>query len=435
MSIQYLLKLKNRYYFRIAVPSDLVDVIKVSELKRTLSTGNIKLVRCQLASYTLKAEQLFCFIRSGILTEAEVPTYLQKNFPSRYKRPSRSNEMRVSDVVNFYVKEKELLGDWTPKTAEENKSILNRFVEMIHDCALASVDRKKMIEIVTVLSNLPANVRKYPRFERMTFEEIASLPDVVPMSAVSVNKNLNRIRGLFLWCKREGYVERDPSQGLSLKRTKNPYEEREAYDQSDLQRMIDSLLSVPYTNPERFWIPLIAMHSGLRQNEICQLYVEDIIEEDGVACFDINASHDKSIKTLSSKRLVPLHPKLISYGLLDYKSKMKEAGEPRMWPNLMADQDGYIRNFVNWYYRHNRRHITKNPKRTFHSLRHTFADSLKQRGIAEGIISELMGHSNKSITTGRYGKPFRPENLLKAVEQLDYSTDDDSILRWLEGSI
>jgi hypothetical protein len=33
---------------------------------------------------------------------------------------------------------------------------------------------------------------------------------------------------------------------------------------------------------ERFWLPLIAVFSGMRQEEICQLHVEDVRQADGI---------------------------------------------------------------------------------------------------------------------------------------------------------
>jgi len=59
-----------------------------------------------------------------------------------------------------------------------------------------------------------------------------------------------------------------------------------------------------------------------------------------------------------------------------------------------------------------KKHVTDNPLKTF-SLWHTFADTLKQMGCQESMISELMVHSNDSIITGRYEKVFQPKVLLE----------------------
>jgi integrase len=162
------------------------------------------------------------------------------------------------------------------------------------------------------------------------------------------------------------------------------------------------------------------MFSGMRLGEICGLHLEDVKKVDGVWCFDVNGEDDKRLKTLSSKRVIPLHPALIQLGFLAFVDTLRKKGQPRMWPNLKRrGTDGYCHAIGKWFQRFNRQHVTTDPLKTFHSLRHTFADTLKQAGVQETLISELMGHVNGSITTGRYGKRFRPQGLLEAVCRLD----------------
>jgi integrase len=74
-----------------------------------------------------------------------------------------------------------------------------------------------------------------------------------------------------------------------------------------------------------------------------------------------------------------------------------------------------------WNRRFNREHISEDKCKVFHSFRHTFTDALKQAGILETIISELVGHStSESMTMGRYGKRYQPKVLLEALMKLDY---------------
>ncbi|MCZ5067667.1 integrase, partial [Escherichia coli] len=65
-------------------------------------------------------------------------------------------------------------------------------------------------------------------------------------------------------------------------------------------------------------------------NELCQLYLSDIrMSENGVSYLDFNldspdkvmdteAEADKSLKTLNALRQVPIHPRLIELGFLEY---------------------------------------------------------------------------------------------------------------------
>ena len=58
-------------------------------------------------------------------------------------------------------------------------------------------------------------------------------------------------------------------------------------------------------------------------NEVCQLNVSDIQKTDGIWALNLNAdSDDKSIKTQAGNRIIPLHPKLLNLGLLDYMKQI-----------------------------------------------------------------------------------------------------------------
>ena len=182
-----------------------------------------------------------------------------------------------------------------------------------------------------------------------------------------------------------------------------------------------SALPSPTDKPERYWIPLIGLYSGMRLGEVCGLHIEDVKQVDGVWCFDVNEEGDRRLKNLSSNRLVPVHPQLIERGLLGLVDTLRGEESVRLWPNLVRREiDGYCHALGNWYGRFNRKHVTDDPLKTYHSLRHSFADSLKQLGVQESLISELMGHANSSITTGRYGKRYQAKVLLEVVSRLDY---------------
>jgi integrase len=82
-------------------------------------------------------------------------------------------------------------------------------------------------------------------------------------------------------------------------------------------------------HPERYWIPLIGLFYGMRLNEIYQLHLEDIREEGGLLCFDINKKGDKELKTASSRRLIHVHPVLLDLGFKEYVDAEEEAR--RVW--------------------------------------------------------------------------------------------------------
>jgi integrase len=59
----------------------------------------------------------------------------------------------------------------------------------------------------------------------------------------------------------------------------------------------------------------------------------------------------------------------------------------------------------------------------FHSFRHTLANSLKQKGVQEVIIAEILGHAVDSMTMSRYGKRYEPKVLLEAISKYDFKDE------------
>jgi len=94
----------------------------------------------------------------------------------------------------------------------------------------------------------------------------------------------------------------------------------------------------------------------------------------------------------------------------------------------MAYHDGEARQAlsIKWCQRFNREQVTTDPLKTLHSMRHSFADTLKQFGVQETLISELMGHANSSITTGRYGKRCQAKVLFEEIRRIDYGFSEGS---------
>ena len=58
-----------------------------------------------------------------------------------------------------------------------------------------------------------------------------------------------------------------------------------------------------------------------------------------------------------------------------------------------------------------------NPKLNFHSLRHTFASWLIQRGASIYSVSKLLGHSDVKVT--EIYAHLRPEDLIDSVNKLN----------------
>jgi integrase len=238
------------------------------------------------------------------------------------------------------------------------------------------------------------------------------------MSNSSVNKYLRRCGALFTWGKRHGYCHENPFGGLAIRRECRPHQLRERFTIEELAKLFDPAnLHRDMRKSYMFWLPWLGLLTGARLEELCQLHLDDIRQEGGVWVFDINAKDEKRLKTLSSERLAPVHPRLVELGLLDHVEMLRGRGEKRLFPELDHRRDGYGQTASKWFGRYRERLGIDKP---FHSLRHTFIDELHQLGADHKKIAALVGHADESMTGGRYSKPFRPDVMLPVVEMLKF---------------
>jgi integrase len=420
----YIFKRNQTYYYRIKIPSDLTHLIPAREIKQSLKTRDLYAAKLSAANINAKVQTLFGLLRVEAIDNDQLTSLIASCLPRNrsFKVVATidgvSSNVKLSEAIHVYVEDKS--PRWTIKTKLEFTCMYDVLVELIGDKCLTVLTRADGLACRDMLMRLPANFRKKKQYKGKTVKQVLAMGSDETLTAKTVNKYLVLLSSLFKWCVQNGMMESNVAEGLSLPETTSAHEERKPYDLDDIKRIVVNLPRKP-NEPEKYWIPLIAMFSGMRLDECCQLHVADVREVDGVLCFDINDGGERKVKTQGSKRIIPVHPKLIGLGFEKYLEGRVAAGAVKLWENLEPNKYGYWgKRLGNWYGWFNRKHVTQDPKKVFHSFRHLVADTLKQAGVTESVIAEILGHANQSITTGRYGKRFKPEVLLEALMLLDY---------------
>jgi integrase len=146
-------------------------------------------------------------------------------------------------------------------------------------------------------------------------------------------------------------------------------------------------------------------------------------------CFNIleeSDRPDKHLKTMSSKRVIPIHDTLIELGFLEFVEllKTRHTNRQRLFQELKYGEGSYIRN-VSYFF--NKKYLNliglKTDKKNFHSIRHTVIDHLKQKLVVISFINELVGHQHGNIDLDRYGKGYTSDILYnKCVKKINYET-------------
>lgn len=330
----------------------------------------------------------------------------------------------ISEVIVSYVDEKITGERWDIKTKQQNESALALMVEILGDQPVSNITHQHMLGVRDTLKRLPPNRSKF--YPDKSIEAVLRLKNIKPMSIITINNILTRMSSFWHWAEIHEYVERSPSRNLSMPTSKRADEERSIYTVKEIQLLLDAVAekSRPASHPERVWITLIAMHSGMRPNEIAQLYLDDVVTENGVLCFRVNDTHnDQKVKNKRARRLVPVHPLLLEFGFERYVKAVSHNRTHRLFAKLRHHRDGYLAYFGRWMQDLNREVVTKDKTKTFYSLRHNFITAMKNAQVDFTLIAELVGHTVPGETLGRYGKAMNPKVLSSALSQLKYEVD------------
>jgi integrase len=327
---------------------------------------------------------------------------------------------------------------WAPKTRQSVERALRHAMQVIGpDKPVKLIANTDVARFRDVLGKLPPNFSKMKQFNGLSLSEIASKNDTgATLSPKSQKKDLEFLHAFLSWATEEGYVDKQPGAKIKVAAKKKGPKGKDRFPYSVKQ--LTAIFSSPiYTGCKsesrrsapgheiirdgKYWIPLIAVYSGLRLGEIVQLLHEDIRTEDGVTFFDVtkdaeDEEDDKQVKTESSYRQVPIHKRLIELGFLDHVSKAESGA--RVFEDIKQGQDGYYsHNFSKFWGRYARQIGVYQTKTAFHSFRHNFKDALTNAGVSEVISKALMGHSEGSVHSG-YGIGPNLAVLKAAIDQI-----------------
>ena len=254
---------------------------------------------------------------------------------------------------------------------------------------------------------------------------------------------MEKASSFFRWCKNNcSFVTKELWHPLIVRKKDNTLasEDRDTFNEEDLAKLFQSkeYINGTHKNASHYWVPLLALFTGARENELCQLYKSDIFQdpESEILAIDINDNaNDKKLKNKSSRRKVPIHPTLISIGFLKFVKSMES---DRLFPELKLSRSGYQDAFSKWFNRTYRSPKNcdvgngPNEKKDFHSFRHTVINNLEKKEVPLFQCQRLVGHlpSEGGITTATYGKKNSIKDNLEIIKLLSYSIDFERIRPW-----
>ena len=365
--------------------------------------------------------------------------YLVETKSVEVKYNKVEKEKKISEVIDeFLVLRKGVVGE---KLLSEYKVITDDFVEIIGNIPVSSLSKDSIRTYIKTQLKLPPNRRKNPIYRELDIENLLKLKEVKPQSRLNVNKFLTRLTTLMNFGVSQGYFKDNPILGMKIPIPKiQGRKKREPFSQEDLSKILTPKTFLDWTidfglktksdkpNPVKlsnafYWTFLVGIMSGMRTNEIAQLLVEDIIKKDNVWLINVDETKDKSVKTSSSIRKVPVHPTLVSLGFLDYVKIIKSKGNDRVFPELTKTRDGYSSKISRHY---NEKFLPtlgvwEKQVKGLYCTRHTFINRCYKKGVDRDIIKSVVGHEPDFTLEVYGGNPFTPKQLYQEISKVSYS--------------
>lgn len=245
-------------------------------------------------------------------------------------------------------------------------------------------------------------------------------------SATTVSRKIGVLKTLFRVGMDYERLTFNPANQVRVASTQTQ-KARIAFSTDDLNLLFKSSIYTENYRPKgcckeaTYWLPLLALFTGARVEELAQLLVTDIHHEEGLGhYFNItDAAEHAKLKNAASRRRIPIHAALLDCGFLDYAESVRGRRWlfPDLKPNPRGKLGGYFSNFFSHYLRKTVG-ITDHRK-VFHSFRHTFKDACRNVGIDEAVHDALTGHTAPGAGR-KYGNDQYPlPPLFEAMAKFD----------------
>ncbi|HBL5382896.1 MULTISPECIES: tyrosine-type recombinase/integrase [Enterobacter cloacae complex] len=256
-----------------------------------------------------------------------------------------------------------------------------------------------------VVENLPKRVVQ--PYRSMTVQQLIECDDVPPEDLVvaeSIHKHLKIYKSLFktFLTDNKDILEKSPTDGVVAAPSKARFG---AYSAAEMRKFVGWALKQP--DGWQKWITLLLAYTGARRGEIVKLEKSQIKFDEVSQRHYLLIAEGGQGKTEYVTRQVPIHPKLIEWGFLDFvnhqwKEKIFSPVSGKNMPKIgkiLAD----VRDQLGIPYRDD-----YGQRRLVHSVRHTMISTCLAGWVGNlAHLQQMVGHEKSgSGITRRYLHTF-----------------------------
>ena len=307
------------------------------------------------------------------------------------------------------------------------------------------------------LLKTPKNWKKKKHYKDFTIHQVLSMdiPNDEIMSFKRQTQLISRMTTCwnFLIDEFPEYVRENvfKTKSLRVNPIKNK-DRRECFTDDDLRLVFNPKTYLPaiFDNPTGrkttiqnpyYWIPILAILTGCRLEELCMMRCKDIMKVNGVWLYRIReegeyGKEETRVKNHYSERDIPLHSVLRdTLDFVGYVNRMKKSGHARVFHELPKKYGIYQKNVSRFF---NIKYLKKIGLKSngrslcMHSTRHSVETHLTNQNVNPRYIDFLQGHSQKGTGGNTYMKGIKPEVLLKeCVDKIQFEIDWEKLkVKW-----
>jgi integrase len=359
------------------------------------------------------------------LSNLSLPAAEQPLTIERSAQQKDQHSPKLSEVFTLWADDKRQLDGDNPSTAKTISTFgatIAIFTELFGDMPVSRITRPMCQEFSSKLAKMPTKgegTRGLSAPQLIAKAEAEGLPTA---SLVTVKNRLKSFSAVLAVACRLGYIQENPVtaagliQRVARAAQKTQGIEDKGYSQAELVTIFTSPLFTTGWKPARadvgealYWLPLLMAYTGARREELAQLEVADVRKDDdlGIWYLSIAPGEDKSVKTQSSRRKIPLHKDLLALGFLEYKDSLPQQG--RLFPKLEKHrQDGYGHSFGKLWSKY-LKDVAKLDSQASpsHGFRHTFKTLCREVGIETAVSDWITGHAAPNVGATYGSNPLR----------------------------
>lgn len=274
--------------------------------------------------------------------------------------------------------------------------------------------------------------------EKVTKEHILRFKDALlaeGQTPANINTLIPMLGTVFNFACDNAMIPVNPASRVRVVDKRKANEKRLNFEDTHIRAIFSGLV---YTGGElpkaaggaaAYWLPLLALFTGGRLNELGQLRPSDVYEESYVdhagaeqRAWVIRITSDEAdgldVKTESSVRRIPVHPKLIELGFIEFVETTRTS--PCIFHAITLDRDGKITGtwgkwFINQYLRKDCG-IPTDKRLVFHSFRHTFKHLARLAGIPKDVNDAFTGHSSGDAADSYGGLSYPLAPLVESMK-------------------